>query len=136
MLQAVTRLRQHLETLGVEVADRVSFFVGTWRFIFLYTLAMVLWIVGHESGYLQIDTPDYIQWGLWLNYFAGTQASLVLMSSARQANIDRRKAEHNYKIDKKTLAYSKANNEKIEELTKQVEMLEEIIDALISKVKE
>jgi uncharacterized membrane protein len=52
MLQAVTRLRQHLETLGVEVADRVSFFVGTWRFIFLYTLAMVLWIVGHESGYL------------------------------------------------------------------------------------
>lgn len=128
------RLNKRLEKmseLGVDVSDKVSAFVGTWTFVFFYTMTMIVWIILHVKGILHIDTPDFIKWNLWLSYFAGTQASIVLMSSARQATMDRRRQELSLEMDERNLEINKLNNTRILHLMRQIELLEQIIDELV-----
>jgi len=125
--------RQKSAAFGVDVSDKVSAFVGTWTFVFIYTLTMIVWICLHEYGVLHIDSPDFIKWNLWLSYFAGTQASIVLMSSARQAAGDRRRQEMSLEMDERNLELNKLNNTRIIHLMRQIELLEEIIDELIEE---
>ena len=122
-----------MSVYGVEVADKVANFVGTWTFIFIYTLAMALWVALHRYGYLHVDSSDFMKWNLWLSYFAGTQASIVLMSSARQSALDRRRQEQSLQYDERNLEINKVNNTRILHLMRQIELLEEIIDELIEE---
>lgn len=122
---------------GVIISDKVSAFVGTWTFVSLYTLSMVIWIFLHEFHILHIDSQDFIKWNLWLSYFAGTQASIVLMSSERRAIFDRIKQEQNFLVDETTLQLTQSNNDKIKDLTQQIVLLEEVIEDLLNeKMKE
>jgi len=100
------------DKLSAKVSDKISSFVGTWTFVFLYTLSMGIWIGLHLLGILHIDGPDFIKWNLWLSYFAGTQASIVLMSSERQSELDRKKMRN---------------------LLQQVDMLEEILNEFLTE---
>jgi uncharacterized membrane protein len=129
------KTNRKMSVVGVEISDKVANFVGTWTFVFIYTAAMVLWISLHLTGVLHIDSLDFIKWNLWLSYFAGTQASIVLMSSARQANIDRRRQELSLKMDEKNLELNQTNNKRISHLMRQIELLESIIDELIEENK-
>ena len=119
--------KNKLEKFGLHLANRVSAFVGTWTFVFLYTLSMVVWIVLHLMGILHIDSSDFIKWNLWLSYFAGTQASLVLMSSNMQAKKDRKKADQHFELDTETLEESKKNSEKLKQLAQDVHMIENVL---------
>lgn len=78
---------------GSKISDTVTKWVGTWTFVVLYSVSMLIWIILHLTGILNIDGPDFIKWNLWLSYFAGIQASIVLMSTERQARKDREKQE-------------------------------------------
>jgi|GEM_PF-3298987 len=127
------REKKTLQEWGILFSDRVSSFVGTWKFVGIYTLSMAIWIVLHLLKILDIDGPDFIKWNLWLSYFAGTQASIVLMSSVRQANKDRRKADKQFQVDKQTLSVSQATNKRVVELMSQIEMLEDIVDDLLEE---
>ena len=122
-----------LQLFGIKISDIVSGFVGTWAFIFLYTLAMCLWIGLHWAGILHIDSEDFIKWNLWLSYFAGTQASIVLMSSSRQAYQDRQKQQECLDFDLQTLKMTKDNNKKIQQLAKNMGLLEDVLNDLIGE---
>lgn len=86
-----------------------------------------MWL--HLQGYLHIDSEDFMKWNLWLSYFAGTQASLVLMSSSRQAHLDRQREEANNLIDKKTL-------EKVQQLAKHIELIEGVLEEFVEEQRE
>jgi len=117
--------------LGIHVSDLVSNAVGTWRFVFVYTGAMALWIALHRCDILQLDSPDFIKFNLWLSYFAGTQASIVLMSTNRQANLDRRKHDIAFDIDKESLSLAREHQDTILSLMHQLQELEDIIEELL-----
>lgn len=121
---------------GMRVSDFISIFVGTWMFVFLYTGSMLVWIYLHQAGILSIDSPNYIKWNLWLSYFAGTQASLVLMSSTRKSNQDRESASEALEFDIKTLEVAKKNQQKIHQMSKNILMLEEVIDEFLKEQKD
>ena len=123
-----------LSKLGVRISNKVSSFVGTWTFVFLYTGSMIVWILLHLAGILHIDGPDFIKWNLWLSYFAGTQASLVLMSQARQSDMDRKRQELDLDISKKTLQMFEINNKRMESMVHQMDVLEDILDAMLGEV--
>lgn len=108
-------------------------YTRTWTFIFVYTLSMILWIVLHVKGILHIDSEDFMKWNLFLSWFAGIQAPLVLMSTERQALKDRKKVDEGINLDKATLQFSKLNLEKMKLLQEQIEMLEVIVDELIKE---
>lgn len=108
----IFRLWKNRSKLSIKASDMISKFVGTWTFIFVYTASMILWITLHLLGILHIDSQDFIKWNLWLSYFAGTQASIVMMSSDRQAESDRKK---------------------IREISENIDLLEEILNDFIDE---
>jgi len=120
-----------LHHFGTHLADSVASSVGTWRFVFVYTAAMVLWIALHHYAILHVDTPDFIRFNLWLSYFAGTQASIVLMSTTRQANLDRHKHDIAFDIDRESLDLAREHQGTILSLMHQLQELEDIIEGLL-----
>lgn len=125
-----------MKLLGVGVSNKVSKFVGTWTFVFIYTASMVTWIGLHWAGYLNIDSQDFIKWNLWLSYFAGTQASIVLMSSNRQYSQDRAEQKDALEFDIQTLKLTEDNNKKIRTMTHQIDLLEDIIEDFLEEQNE
>jgi uncharacterized membrane protein len=113
-------------SIGERASEAVSRFVGTWKFIFLYTGSMMSWMVLHHYGILHIDSPEFMRWNLWLSYFAGIQASILLMAAERQAARDRKRDDQTHKVTHQSAAM-------IREISKDIESLEEIVSDLIEE---
>ena len=113
-----------LRELGEKASDKMTDWVGSWTFVWIYTISMIVWIVLHELGVLHIDSPDFIRFNLWLSYFAGIQASIVLMSAARASREDREKRDQAYEIEKTTLQITTETDLHINELKQMIEKLE------------
>ncbi|HEY2917118.1 MAG TPA: DUF1003 domain-containing protein [Candidatus Limnocylindrales bacterium] len=81
--------------LGARVADAVSGFLGSWRFIILQTVVVLLWIVGNT--YLLVFDFDKYPF-IFLNLAFSTQAAyaapLILLAGNRSATRDRMTLEH------------------------------------------
>lgn len=114
------------KNMGERASEAVSKFVGTWTFIFLYTGSMLAWMVLHHFGILHIDSADFMRWNLWLSYFAGIQASILLMAAERQAARDRKRDDQTHKVTHQSAAM-------IREISKDIEALEEIVSDLIEE---
>lgn len=117
-------------TIGLRCADTVSKIVASWGFIITYTGAMILWIVLHLTGVLDIDSADFVKYNLILSWFAGTQASIVMMSQNRQSERDRKTLEKGVALDKNILKRDIVQEKRVKELIRKVTQLEEIISLL------
>jgi uncharacterized membrane protein len=90
-------------TLGERWADKVAEFGGSWTFIILFMIMMVVWI-GLNSWVLffqPFDPYPYIFLNLVLSCIAALQAPIIMMSQNRQEAKDRIKAEKDYHINLK-----------------------------------
>ena len=92
-------------TLGQRAADAVASFGGSWTFISLFAVVLVVWValnsfilVHHDKAF---DPYPYILLNLVLSMLAAIQASIILMSQNRQAEKDRLNAEHDYEVNLK-----------------------------------
>lgn len=121
----------YFENLGANIADKVTGAVGTWRFVFIYTVSMIIWIWLHLIEVLHIDSSEFIRFNLWLSYFAGIQASIVLMSTNRQVDLDRRRHDDAFEIDRESYFLAKDHHQKIVSLLHQVAELEQVIEELL-----
>lgn len=92
-------------SLGQRAADRVARFGGSWAFVGLFTAAVLLWVT--VNGLLMwgraeaFDPYPFILLNLFLSMLAAIQAPVILMSQNRQAEKDRRHAEHDYEVNLK-----------------------------------
>lgn len=129
----LSRQWRRMQHIGASISDWVANAVGTWRFVFAYTGSMLLWISLHRTGVLHIDSEDFIKFNLWLSYFAGTQASIVLMSTTRQSHIDRQKHDLAYEIDRESLLLAREHQLKIAGLMHQINELEDVIEQLLTE---
>lgn len=131
------KLRKKAQIIGIEVSDAVSSFVGSWAFVFSYLSLAGLWIGLHKGGILTVDDPaSFPGWSMVVGLFAGIQATMVLMSSSRKEDQDRRRLAASLKADVKTLELTEQNNRKISQLTKQLGLLESVIDDFIEEQTE
>jgi len=92
-------------TLGQRAADAVATFGGSWTFVGLFTVTMLVWVglnalllIHHGSTF---DPYPYILLNLFLSMIAAIQAPIILMSQNRQSDKDRLKAEHGYEVNLK-----------------------------------
>jgi uncharacterized membrane protein len=91
------------QTLGQRLADRVASFGGSWPFIILFAIGMLVW-VGINSWMLAANAFDpypYILLNLVLSMLAAVQAPIIMMSQNRQAAKDRIQADLDYRINLK-----------------------------------
>ena len=88
-------------TLGERWADKVAEFGGSWTFIILFMIMMIVWI-GLNSWVLffqPFDPYPYIFLNLVLYCIAALQAPIIMMSQNRQEAKDRIRAEKDYHIN-------------------------------------
>ena len=98
-------------TFGQRAADAVARFGGSWTFIMLFATILIVWVgvnsfalssgMGASGAGKAFDPYPYILLNLFLSMLAAAQAPIILMSQNRQAEKDRRNAEHDYEVNLK-----------------------------------
>ena len=105
-------------TLGQKMADKIASFGGSWHFIITFFTFILLWIF-FNLWMLKSKTFDpfpFILLNLILSCLAAIQAPIIMMSQNRQEEKDRKRAEHDYKINLKAELEIKLLSEKIDHL--------------------
>ncbi|MGE5315394.1 MAG: DUF1003 domain-containing protein [Acidobacteriota bacterium] len=114
--------QEHYEpmTFGQRLADRVASFGGSWTFITIFAVVLILWILFNSYILLvyhdAFDPFPYILLNLVLSMLAAIQAPIILMSQNRQSYKDRLNAEHDYEVNLKAELEILALHEKIDAL--------------------
>ena len=127
--------------LGARIADDVTGFLGSWRFIVIQTVIVATWIVGNVILLFNFDPAPFILLNLAFSTQAAYAAPLILLAGNRQALRDRMTLEHaaseadieekqNIELLEGNKAISKSNGE----ILKRVEGLEQRILELESSI--
>lgn len=123
-------------TLGEHISDIVAQVMGSWAFIIIQTILLVLWIlinIGWSRGW---DPYPFILLNLVLSFQAAFTAPIIMMSQNRQSAIDRQKAENDYTVNVKAEMEIELLHQKIDLLKEQeIKALIEVITRLESKLK-
>lgn len=89
-------------TFGQRVADMVAAFGGSWNFIGIFALVLVVWILLNTVILSRpFDGPPFILMNLILSMLAALQAPVIMMSQNRQDAKDRIRSEQDYQVNMK-----------------------------------
>lgn len=80
--------------VGARIADRVTDFLGSWRFIVIQTVLVILWVVGNIYLVFHFDPYPFILLNLAFSTQAAYAAPLILLAGNRAARRDRLTLEH------------------------------------------
>jgi uncharacterized membrane protein len=121
--------------MGARIADAVTGFLGSWRFLILQTILVAVWLTG--NAYLltkPFDPYPFILLNLAFSTQAAYAAPLILLAGNRSAQRDRLTLEH--AADETDVA--EKQNERLlggnTEILKHVEALEERILQLEKRI--
>lgn len=125
---------KHIETLGFgsRLADFVAKGMGSWNFIIIQTIMVVLWMGLNIVGYCyHWDAYPFILLNLLFSTQAAYAAPIIMMSQNRQSERDRIQAQADYltnieakqEIEALTLILNKLDVEKLDKI---IAMLEEM----------
>jgi len=115
--------------LGQKAADVITQFGGSWTFILLFGVVIVVWISLNLYGlFFEIWDPyPFILLNLGLSMLAAVQAPIILMSQNRQTQRDRTKAERDYLVNRKA-------EREIEDIQKDLDNIKETLSQIKSKL--
>ena len=89
-------------TFGQRVADQVAKFGGSWTFIGIFMLFMLIWMSINVSLHKPFDPFPFILLNLILSCLAALQAPVIMMSQNRQNAKDRVMATNDYEVNLRT----------------------------------
>lgn len=111
------------EGFGARAADAVARFGGSWTFVGLFAVSLLLWV--GLNGWLvarhgtSFDPYPYILLNLFLSMLSAVQAPIILMSQNRQSEKDRLSAEHDYEVNLKAELEIMLLHDKLDQLREQ-----------------
>jgi len=109
-------------TKGERVADSVAQFGGSWTFIGLFSLFMVVYTAINISlGQKAWDAYPFILLNLFLSMLAAIQAPVIMMSQNRQDKKDRVRSELDFDVNRRA-------ESEIQALSRKLNLLDEKID--------
>jgi uncharacterized membrane protein len=90
-------------TEGQKLSDQVARFGGSWKFIVLFGIILILWITYNVTviGSKAFDPYPFILMNLILSCVAALQAPIIMMSQNRTEEKDRMRSENDYLINLK-----------------------------------
>ena len=131
-------------TNGQRWADRIASFGGSWKFIGLFGVLLITWIVVNilPMNNRVFDPYPFILLNLILSCLAAIQAPVIMMSQNRQEEKDRERAKNDYMVNLKSELEIRMLHEKIDQLliTQEENLLEmqqtqlELVKELVKKV--
>lgn len=133
-------------TAGEKLADKVAAFGGSWKFIIIFAIFLVVWMIINVIALSNkgFDPYPFILLNLILSSIAALQAPVIMMSQNRKEARDRERAQDDYMVNLKSEIEIRHLHEKIDLLiADQMKDLFEIqqvqmdnIEALDKKVRE
>jgi uncharacterized membrane protein len=105
-------------TIGQKMADKIADFGGSWPFIGIFGVILILWMLLNSIAFITkpFDPYPYIFLNLILSCLAAIQAPIIMMSQNRQEERDRIHAEHDYQINLKAELEIRHLHEKVDHL--------------------
>jgi uncharacterized membrane protein len=90
-------------TFGQRISDKVANTMGSWAFISIQSVILVIWIVLNVVGWIRAWDPyPFILMNLVLSMQAAYAAPIIMMSQNRQAAKDRIESHNDFEINQKT----------------------------------
>lgn len=130
---AVTRFRHPVNIalhtnapLGVRIANAVTGFMGSWKFIILQTIVVALWVAGNIYELFHFDPYPFIFLNLAFSTQAAYAAPLILLASNQSAARDRATLEH-------AAAETEDADKKDDDLRARLERIEAMLTALAAR---
>ena len=80
--------------LGARIADQVTGFIGSWRFLVIQTILVLIWICGNVFLLFNFDPYPFILLNLAFSTQAAYAAPLILLAGNRASMRDRLTLEH------------------------------------------
>lgn len=126
----VDKLEDSTMTFGDRIADKVSEIAGSWFFIIMFILFLLVWIVINTiilTNGKEIDPYPFILLNLVLSCIAAIQAPIIMMSQNRQAKKDSIRNQNDYRIDLKSELILEELHDKMDTILKnQKEILKKL----------
>lgn len=89
-------------TLGEKVADKITEFVGSWKFIIGFCVFLFVWMMVNTYFIFTVDPYPFILLNLVLSCIAAIQAPIIMMSQNREAKKESIKSTNEYKTTLKS----------------------------------
>ncbi|MCI0549453.1 MAG: DUF1003 domain-containing protein [Anaerolineae bacterium] len=120
-------------TLGERVADRVADTIGSWRFIIIQSMLIVLWITLNVVAWIEHWDPyPFILMNVMLSFQAAYAGPVIMMSQNRQSAKDRLAAEIDHQVNTKAEFEIGLLMRRIDELERSIEVGQSELKNLIS----
>ena len=91
-------------TRSNRLADKVALFAGSWKFIIIFSMFLILWMIWNSLSLTMaahFDVAPFILLNLILSFTAAFQAPFIIMSQNRQAIRDKHEAVVDFSINYK-----------------------------------
>ena len=114
---------------GERLSDKLASFGGSWTFLVIFAIILLIWIVLNSFLILRkpFDPYPFILLNLILSCLAAIQAPVIMMSQNRQEDKDRLRSQHDYEVNLKAELEIRHLHDKIDHLiSRQWERLAEI----------
>lgn len=98
----VDRQMKEKETFGDRMADKFTAVAGSWVFIIVFILFLLIWIFLNLTLIKELDPYPFILLNLVLSCIAALQAPVIMMSQNRSAKRDSLRGKNDYKSDLKS----------------------------------
>src|SRR6476469_3568536 len=110
-------------TVGQRIADKVASFGGSWTFIIIFGVVMLIWVLMNTTALLRdhFDPYPFILLNLFLSMTAAIQAPVIMMSQNRQSSKDRLKADLDYEVNLKAKLEVAQLHRKVDNMYEQLE---------------
>lgn len=103
-------------TMGDKLADKVTEIAGSWGFIIVFCLFLILWMIMNTIMIVKFDEYPFILLNLILSCIAALQAPVIMMSQNRAAKKDSLRSLNDYKTDLKSELILEVLHEQMKDL--------------------
>lgn len=119
-------------TFGERIADRMSTFAGSWKFILFFVFVMAVWISANAyMGGRAFDPFPFILLNLTLSTLAALQAPVILMAQNRQSAKDRAVAQNDFQVNLKNEVEIADLHRKMDILTDSLAVQTKMVNVLV-----
>ena len=125
-------------SLGQRTADKIATFGGSWTFIIIFGVVLMIWIIGNAVilSSKAFDPYPFVFLNLILSCLAAIQAPIIMMAQNRQSERDRLTAANDYLINLKSEIIIEDLHKKIDILMEQQQDNKGIQELLLKTVEE
>ena len=132
----VNEVVEEQSTLGQRIADKVADIIGSWRFIIIQSVLIVIWITLNAIAWIEHWDPyPFILMNVMLSFQAAYSGPVIMMSQNRQSAKDRLVAEIDHQVNTKAELEIASLARRIDELEKNIEENQRELIKLIKGTK-